>query len=288
PTMAQETPPDHEQRLRDSLAARSRIKAHFVDWLVKEGSKFPDASVQYSDAYIRIGDVEKAWSSEGTIERALYPNVLESTHITLIQENLLSYIFREDGSLLCANEDMPLQQDAMSCFRDRAFEMRFYHEQFMFSPAVIHESSLPIIIDANRRLPFEAYSTTSEEAGFSNAFQVYNFDNIFDRHSQHFMRDTYKQIANIAAALRWLHRDVRPLNKKMYFAHLDLKPDNILVDNDSTDHPSAVGNWVLTDFGISAFKETDEHDGQEYGTVRDYVEQKQNLTLNTHARREMD
>jgi hypothetical protein len=56
--------------------------------------------------------------------------------------------------------------------------------------AVIHESSLPIIIDANRRLPFEAYSTTSEgafgqvrkvtispryfftEAGFSNAFQV--------------------------------------------------------------------------------------------------------------------
>jgi hypothetical protein len=151
--MAQETPPDHEQRLRDSLAARSRIKAHFVDWLVKEGSKFPDASVQYSDAYIRIGDVEKAWSSEGTIERALYPNVLESTHITLIQENLLlflsvlvwldahtqlenyrSYIFREDGSLLCANEDMPLQQDAMSCFRDRAFEMRFYHEQFMFSP----------------------------------------------------------------------------------------------------------------------------------------------------------
>jgi serine/threonine protein kinase len=117
--------------------------------------------------------------------------------------------------------------------------------------------------------------------------QVYNFDNIFDRHSQHFMRDTYKQIANIAAALRWLHRDVRPLNKKMYFAHLDLKPDNILVDNDSTDHPSAVGNWVLTDFGISAFKETDEHDGQEYGTVRDYVEQKQNLTLNTHARREV-
>jgi serine/threonine protein kinase len=62
--------------------------------------------------------------------------------------------------------------------------------------------------------------------------------------------------------------------------------DNILIDNDSPQHLSAVGKWVLTDFGISAFKETDEKEGKNYVTVRDYVEQKQNLTLNTHARRE--
>jgi serine/threonine protein kinase len=116
--------------------------------------------------------------------------------------------------------------------------------------------------------------------------QVYNFETVFDCHSRHFVRDTYKQIANIAAALKWLHEDVRPLDKRMYFAHMDLKPDNILIDNDSPQHPSAVGKWVLTDFGISAFKETDEKEGKSYVTVRDYVEQKQNLTLNTHARRE--
>jgi serine/threonine protein kinase len=116
--------------------------------------------------------------------------------------------------------------------------------------------------------------------------QVYNFETVFDCHSQDFVRDTYKQIANVAAALKWLHEDVRPLNKKMYFAHMDLKPDSILIDNDSPQNPSAVGKWVLTDFGISAFREIDEKKDENYVTVRDYVEQNQNLTLNTHARRE--
>lgn len=116
--------------------------------------------------------------------------------------------------------------------------------------------------------------------------QVYSFETVFDCHSQHFVRDTYKQIANIAAALKWLHVDVRPFDKRIYFAHMDLKPDNILIDNESAQYPSSVGKWVLTDFGISAFKETDEKVGKNYVTVRDYVEQKQNLTLNTHARRE--
>jgi hypothetical protein len=151
--MAEGTPPDHEQRLRDSLAARDRIKAHFVDCLVIEGEKFPDASSEYSNAYIRIGDVEKAWSGEGTIERALYPNILDPVYVTFIQEKLLlflsvlvwldahthlnrftSYVFRDDGFPVCANEQMPLQRQEMPDLGDRTLQMRFYFEQFMFSP----------------------------------------------------------------------------------------------------------------------------------------------------------
>ena len=119
--------------------------------------------------------------------------------------------------------------------------------------------------------------------------KVYDFESVFNcRDREAFVRDTYKQIANIAAALKWLHEDVKPHNRNMYFAHMDLKPDNILIDNDTRDR-STVGKWVLTDFGISAFKERGEEKEEEedqYITVRDYVEERQNLTINTPARRE--
>jgi hypothetical protein len=151
--MAEGTPPDHEQRLRDSLAARNRIKAHLGDYWVIEGERFPDASNEYSNAYIRIEDVERAWSGEGIIERALYPNILQPVDMTSIREKLLlflsvlvwldahthlnrfrSYTFRDDGSLLCANDQMPLQRQEIPDFGDETLQKRFYHEQFMFSP----------------------------------------------------------------------------------------------------------------------------------------------------------
>lgn len=64
---------------------------------------------------------------------------------------------------------------------------------------------------------------------------------------------------------------------------MDLKPDNILIDNDDHDR-STVGKWVLTDFGISAFKESTEQEDDKYVSIRDYVERK-NLTMDTSARR---
>ncbi|KAF1355798.1 kinase-like protein [Lizonia empirigonia] len=114
--------------------------------------------------------------------------------------------------------------------------------------------------------------------------KIYDFDTIFGDPSQDdIVRDSYKQLVNIAAALKWLHEDVRPLNKHLYFAHMDLKPDNILIDNDDHDR-STVGKWVLTDFGISAFKESTEQEDDKYVSIRDYVERK-NLTMDTSARR---
>lgn len=60
---------------------------------------------------------------------------------------------------------------------------------------------------------------------------------------------------------------------------MDLKPNNILIDMDpSQDSPSPIGIWVLTDFGISAFKADDDSDTAKFVSVRDYF---QNLTINT-------
>lgn len=151
--MAEKTPLDSEHQLRDRLDARARINEHFWNCLVTKGDKFPDASSDHSNKYIRIGDVEKIWSSEGTIERALYPNILPPQDVALIQENHLlflsvlvsleahtqldrftSYAYREDGSLLYANQQMPLQRQEIPDLGDRAFQKKFEHAQYKFSP----------------------------------------------------------------------------------------------------------------------------------------------------------
>jgi serine/threonine protein kinase len=64
----------------------------------------------------------------------------------------------------------------------------------------------------------------------------------------------FRQLCLLADALRWLHTGIRTDRDavKIYFAHMDLKPSNILVEHDCE---SPVGRWMLSDFGISAYKE---------------------------------
>jgi serine/threonine protein kinase len=89
------------------------------------------------------------------------------------------------------------------------------------------------------------------------------------------------QMLQIADALGWLHRGIigRTHTNRVHFAHMDLKPNNILIDADGT---SAVGKWVLTDFGISAFKEDNESDFSRVLSIRDLYE---NLTIKEAPRR---
>ena len=70
------------------------------------------------------------------------------------------------------------------------------------------------------------------------------------------LRDTCAQMHCISDALKWLHEGfIGKSRKRVHFAHMDLKPNNILIDRYEE---SAVGKWILTDFGISTFKEDDE------------------------------
>ncbi|CAN9334304.1 unnamed protein product [Alternaria alternata] len=70
------------------------------------------------------------------------------------------------------------------------------------------------------------------------------------------LQDTCRQMLYISEALKWLHTGFGgDLQNLVHFAHMDLKPNNILIDREER---SSVGKWILTDFGISTFKEDDE------------------------------
>jgi serine/threonine protein kinase len=59
------------------------------------------------------------------------------------------------------------------------------------------------------------------------------------------------QCAAIADALKWLHAGFRENHPSsfIYLAHMDLKPDNILLFDGEP-----VGHWKMADFGISVIK----------------------------------
>ena len=63
---------------------------------------------------------------------------------------------------------------------------------------------------------------------------------------------------NLAGALDFLHnRFVSPRGKKLRCAHLDLKPENVLVafPPDSRASEAPVGRWKISDFGLSKVEE---------------------------------
>ncbi|KAF2671067.1 kinase-like protein [Microthyrium microscopicum] len=75
-----------------------------------------------------------------------------------------------------------------------------------------------------------------------------------------------RQLRNLSNALQWLHHSlVVPEEGNFSCCHMDLKPDNILIDEHSS---SPVGVWKISDFGLSVMNET-----SRVGTVRDYISQ---------------
>ncbi|KAH4187536.1 hypothetical protein HBI56_091020 [Parastagonospora nodorum] len=115
---------------------------------------------------------------------------------------------------------------------------------------------------------------------------VYDFAEVFPlANNGALIKDVCVQMYRIADALAWLHEGiVAPVKEgRLYFAHMDLKPNNILIDKNNSSVVSVVGKWVLTDFGISAFKEDDGSSTSDLPTIRDVYER---LTIQTTPRRE--
>lgn len=157
--MAGESPTPAIATDRDvSLAVRAEIKQHLYSSLVlDEGddTKFPYASKDFEKAYIRIQDIEDAWSAPGrdTIAKALYPAQLTSEYIAYVRKELLTFLsllvwldahtqldrFRDylkdsDGCEQCSNDKLPLQLKNVPDFGDLMFRRRFWREQFIFTP----------------------------------------------------------------------------------------------------------------------------------------------------------
>lgn len=124
--------------------------------------------------------------------------------------------------------------------------------------------------------------------------EVYNFSSAFPLLRQgRFIGDVYVQMANLAQALRWLHEGITNVGMRrevVQVAHMDLKPDNILIDSVDGGVPSSVGTWLLTDFGVSAIKKssTTEHRPvlsifEVYKTLQ--ISNSKDATIGTYPRR---
>ena len=78
---------------------------------------------------------------------------------------------------------------------------------------------------------------------------LYDLTPSIDRDLAEFQAHLLLQSSRIADALHWLHDELFiPASPNSYCAHMDLKPDNILI---SKDRDSLVGSWAISDFGIS-------------------------------------
>jgi serine/threonine protein kinase len=87
---------------------------------------------------------------------------------------------------------------------------------------------------------------------------------------------------SLANALEWLHNSIKieTSASTVFCAHMDLKPANVLI---WPDRGSLVGKWMISDFGISVFKEETQQPDPKYGSIRDYVSQ---VTMNTRPKRQ--
>jgi serine/threonine protein kinase len=99
-------------------------------------------------------------------------------------------------------------------------------------------------------------------------YEAYDFDRRFSRigrESDNLPGHLIQQCLGVADAVDWLHNKVKLLETQEVYPciHMDLKPDNILIESDSR---SMVGRWKISDFGLSVVQED-----SNVVTVRDFV-----------------
>lgn len=84
------------------------------------------------------------------------------------------------------------------------------------------------------------------------------FDNFPERSFRFSPDSLLAECYHLARALNFLHRELwSPRGKKLCCAHLDLKPENVLVSFPPNDRASEapVGRWKIADFGLSKVEE---------------------------------
>lgn len=89
-----------------------------------------------------------------------------------------------------------------------------------------------------------------------------------------------KQMFQLADALLWLHHGLGDFEEpNSYLAHMDLKPDNILIHGNPEEKATPVGQWMLTDFGISAFHKDSHKLAQDMPTIRSMTSRLTSLSV---------
>ncbi|KUJ15960.1 kinase-like protein [Mollisia scopiformis] len=136
-------------------------------------------------------------------------------------------------------------------------------------------------------LPYAAYGDLEVflHGGYAPGEKTpkYDFDNRFKRlNGRDMILPLFAECLVLADALKWLHNQIRieKTSDTVFCAHMDLKPANILIQPDDK---SVVGKWMISDFGISVFKEDTEQHDPDYGSIGDYISQ---VTMNTRPKRQ--
>lgn len=143
--------------------------------------------------------------------------------------------------------------------------MRSHERILLHMAAFIHGSNYIIILplaehgDLNKLL----YSESS-----SNSSSLLNAIRGLNRQDLH--RYLLQEMRNICDAVNFLHTSLSDAEHRngIYAAHFDLKPDNIMIKK--SPH-SALGLWVVSDFGLSVYQsETGQRD-DEFSSIGDTV-----------------
>jgi hypothetical protein len=144
--------PSHSTAEARSIVLRSRIQEDLARHVVKPGS--------IGDAYIRLQDVERAWSGHETIQQALYPADLSDAEVDLIRDQLLIFlsilvyidahefladfrknildVFDANGDHRYSNSNLPLQESDVPVVGNFVRQKRFLDEQYLFIPVGLY------------------------------------------------------------------------------------------------------------------------------------------------------
>ena len=137
--------------------------------------------------------------------------------------------------------------------------------------AIVHGDDFMILLPLAELHDFEIFLRGGKEpqADTRDLQKIYDFDEEFPE-----LADTtilhcalLKEVFEIASALLWLHSELRIVDSPdRYLAHMDLKPDNILLDKDVR---MPAGKWMLSDFGVSLFEKSTNKKATAVHAIRD-------------------
>lgn len=140
--------------------------------------------------------------------------------------------------------------------------------------AIIHGNTFMIIMPLANHYNLEVFfwdgrpPLEEDSAGYATKYVFSDrFPRIGTEADLH--KAVVKQVYQLADALHWFHHDLRDFEKQnSYLAHMDLKPENILIHGNPEDKNTPVGQWMVTDFGISAFYKDSHKPTQDMPTIR--------------------
>ncbi|KAL8628944.1 hypothetical protein Q9189_005329 [Teloschistes chrysophthalmus] len=137
--------------------------------------------------------------------------------------------------------------------------------------AIVHGSNFHIFLPYTELGSLEIFlcEGIDESLGTDYEKMTYQFGTYFPADSLqplHMLR----QMLNLCGALDFLHDRLQIGQSQIYCAHMDLRPQNVLVFGPSASEP--LGIWKISDFGISSFKKFRNTKEQTYLSIRDFAD----------------